>query len=170
MESGSTFDLNSKTLVQLADAGISPNTIDLMLALAYPERFEISRETEGRSYGGGGVDLGYSYNYWDTFYFAPFGYYYWYTPYQTFLRAETGRDLQRRHLRRATRQRARIHTGWSTTGGAVSAGSAHRRGSSSTSKGSSSGSGSASSKAIPKAGLRLPERPSLANLNRMSLR
>ena len=84
MESGSTFDLNGKSLVQLADAGISPDTIDLMVALAYPQHFEVTRETQDRSYRGGGTGLGYSYNYWNSFYFAPFGYYYWYTPYQSF--------------------------------------------------------------------------------------
>ncbi len=151
MESGSTFDLNSKTLVQLAHAGISPDTIDLMLALAYPERFEISRETEGRSYGGGGADLGYSYNYWDTFYFAPFGYYYWYTPYDSFYVQRPvvipgqgiagGRLVKGRGYTRVGR----------TSGGAVSGGSASRGSSSSrTSKGSSSG--SASSKGYSKGG------------------
>lgn len=152
MESGSSFDLNSKSLVQLADAGISPNTIDLMLALAYPEHFEVSRETQDRSYGGGGADLGYSYNYWNAFYFAPFGYYYWYTPYRTFYVRRPvvipgegisgGRLVKGRGYTRVGR----------TTGGAVSGGSVYRRGSSSTSKGSSSGSGSASSKGYSKGG------------------
>ncbi len=152
MESGSTFDLNSKTLVQLADAGISPDTIDLMLALAYPERFEISRETEGRSYGGGGADLGYSYNYWNTFYFAPFGYYYWYTPYRTFyVRRPVVFPSEGISGGRLVKGRGYTRVG-RTSGGAVSGGSAHRRGSSSTSKGSSSGSGSASSKGYSKGG------------------
>ena len=84
MESGSTFDLNGKTLVQLADSGISPETIDLMVALAYPERFEVSRETQDRSYRGGNAGFGYSPSYWSSFFFAPFGYYYWYTPYDSF--------------------------------------------------------------------------------------
>ncbi|MEE9264184.1 MAG: hypothetical protein V3V11_06990 [Vicinamibacteria bacterium] len=152
MESGSTFDLNSKTLVQLANAGISPDTIDLMVALAYPEHFEVSRETQGRSYGGGNAALGHSYNYWNTFYFAPFGYYYWYTPYRTFYVRRPvvipgegisgGRLVKGRGYTRVGR----------TSGGAVSGGSVHRRGSSSTSKGSSSGSGSASSKGYSKGG------------------
>jgi hypothetical protein len=84
MESGTTLELNSKTLVGLADAGVSPNTIDLMLALAYPERFEVSRETSSSGYGGGASVGEYGYDYWDSFYFAPFGYYYWYTPYRSF--------------------------------------------------------------------------------------
>ena len=84
MESGTTLELNGKTLIGLADAGISPGTIDLMLALAYPERFEVSRETSSSGYGGGASVGEYGYDYWDSFYFAPFGYYYWYTPYRSF--------------------------------------------------------------------------------------
>ncbi|HEX9723918.1 MAG TPA: hypothetical protein VGC53_06510 [Vicinamibacteria bacterium] len=84
MENGTGLELNSNTLIRLADAGVSPNTIDLMLALAYPERFEVSRETSGSGYGGDESGGGYGYEYWNTFYFAPFGYYYWYTPYRSF--------------------------------------------------------------------------------------
>ena len=80
MESGTTLELNGKTLIGLADAGISPGTIDLMLALAYPEQFEVSRETSNRGYGSGG----YGDYYWNSFYFAPFGYYYWYAPHRSF--------------------------------------------------------------------------------------
>lgn len=79
MESGTTLELNSKTLVMLADCGVSPRTIDLMVAIAYPEQFEIYRDTSG-----GYADSGGRYEDWDIYYFAPFGYYYWYTPYRSF--------------------------------------------------------------------------------------
>ena len=43
LEVGGRFSLNSRVLKQLADANVSPAVIDLMVAQAYPERFEIDR-------------------------------------------------------------------------------------------------------------------------------
>ena len=165
MESGSTFDLNGKTLVQLADAGISPDTIDLMVALAYPQHFEVTRETQGRSYRGGGTGLGYSYNHWNSFYFAPFGYYYWYTPYQSFYGQRPvvipgagiagGRLVKGRGYTRvgtvsccsgSGRSAARRGTGSSKSSGASSSSSSG----SASSKGYSSGGGSSSRTAKPR--------------------
>jgi hypothetical protein len=154
MESGTSFDLDSKTLLRLADSGVSPDLIDLMLALSFPERFAVSRETAGRSGGG----LGYTYggfgpfNYWDAFYFAPFGYYYWYTPYRTFFVSRPivipddgvsgGRLVKGRAYTRVDRS-------------STASGHARRRGSGSTGTSkasSSSSSGSASSKGYSKGG------------------
>jgi hypothetical protein len=105
VESGGRFTLNSRTLKQLADAGVSPNVIDVMVAQAYPERFQIERPTTYQPLAGiasGGttsssnttVILGsaaYPYPIYDPFYssyyyYSPFAYpYYWgssYYPYR----------------------------------------------------------------------------------------
>ena len=167
VESGSTFDLNGKTLVQLADSGISPETIDLMVALAYPHRFEVSRETQGRSYGGGGAGFGQSFNYWSSFFFAPFGYYYWYTPYDTFyVRRPVGIPDQGIAGGRLVKGRGYTRVGRTSGGGAFgssgsregsssasstrSKGSSSSSGGSATSKGYSSGGGSSSRTAKPR--------------------
>jgi hypothetical protein len=98
VEAGGRFTLNSRVLEQLADAKVSPNVIDLMVAQAYPDRFEIDRgvyppvpapvaSTASMSSGGNTtVMLGsnvYPYPYYDPFYssyyyYSPFAYpYYW---------------------------------------------------------------------------------------------
>lgn len=40
---GGRFPLDARALVRLADAGISAETIDLMIALSFPDRFEVNR-------------------------------------------------------------------------------------------------------------------------------
>jgi uncharacterized membrane protein YgcG len=81
VESQTTIHVDSQSLVLLADSNVPVGIIDLMVALSYPEQFEIrSREAVG---GGGGLSYddflyggGYDpYGYWYPFYFAPFGYY-----------------------------------------------------------------------------------------------
>ncbi len=47
------FNINSKTLVALDDAGVSDRVIDLMVALAFPQRFIVER-------AGGGAPIGVS--------------------------------------------------------------------------------------------------------------
>lgn len=106
MEGESEIPVNAEALIKLSDAGVDGEIIDLMVALANPNRFVIGRTgyvSDGswkpRSGGGGGAGLGgfgffddyygpYSfydrYAYWYPFYYAPFGYYgysYMYTPY-----------------------------------------------------------------------------------------
>ena len=99
-ELNSRFALNSRILKQLADNGVSPNVIDLMVAQSYPERFEVERSyypapssastSYGTSYGtasGGNTTIymgaGYPYPMYDPFYssyyyYSPFAYpYYW---------------------------------------------------------------------------------------------
>lgn len=51
------FALDATKLAQLADAGVPGSTVDVMVALSYPERFAV-RETraEGGSYNGGLMD------------------------------------------------------------------------------------------------------------------
>ncbi|HSF17240.1 MAG TPA: hypothetical protein VLK65_16950 [Vicinamibacteria bacterium] len=78
-EIGIGFGLNSDELVQLDEAGVSPALIDLMIALSYPDRFEVRR-----SDAGGATPLfdPYLAGPWaHPYYYAPFGYYYWYAPY-----------------------------------------------------------------------------------------
>jgi uncharacterized membrane protein YgcG len=41
-ERGQGFTMDAKKLTQLADAGVSPNVIDLMVALSYPREFAIN--------------------------------------------------------------------------------------------------------------------------------
>ena len=50
-ESRVQVPLDRRALVQLSDAKIAPQVIDLMVALAYPEKFEVHRSSSG---GGGG--------------------------------------------------------------------------------------------------------------------
>jgi hypothetical protein len=80
------FNLNGKTLVELADAGVTPGVIDLMVALSFPQRFVVDRqERGGGGYGGGGgwgFDTFDQWPFWMnpyllTSYYAPFGYSYW---------------------------------------------------------------------------------------------
>ena len=105
VESGGRFELNSRTLTQLADAGVSPSVIDVMVAQAYPDRFEIERpntyppvssvaSSSTTSGSNTTVILGsaaYPYPIYDPFYssyyyYSPFAYpYYWgasYFPYR----------------------------------------------------------------------------------------
>lgn len=107
VEAGGRFTLNSRTLTQLADAGVSPNVIDLMVAQAYPDRFQVERSptyprasafagSDAASGGtttvitGSAADPAYPYPTYDPFYssyyYSPFAYpYYWgagYDPYR----------------------------------------------------------------------------------------
>lgn len=105
VEAGGRFSLNSRALKQLADAGVSPNVIDVMVAQAFPDRFEIERPSTypsaqvisgGTMAGGAGSTTivgagGYPSQMYDPFYnnyyyYSPFAYpYYWgasYSPYR----------------------------------------------------------------------------------------
>jgi hypothetical protein len=94
VESGSRFDLNSRTLIKLADNGVHKNVIDLMVALAFPERFRVERTarnvapavTSGSSSYGYYPYGSYSpYGVYDPYayysYYSPFAYSYWGTNY-----------------------------------------------------------------------------------------
>jgi hypothetical protein len=95
-EVNARFELNSRVLRQLADNGVSRNVIDLMVAQAYPERFEVERYVTaaarstssygGASVGSSSVYMGstmYPFPMYDPFYssyyyYSPFAYpYYW---------------------------------------------------------------------------------------------
>jgi hypothetical protein len=83
VEANIRFDLNSRTLVALDDAGVPDDVIDLLVALSFPSRFVVERASRGSS-GFAGVDetavnpyyWPYDYDYW-PYYYAPFGYSYW---------------------------------------------------------------------------------------------
>ena len=92
-ESQPRLSLDSETLIELDDAGIDGGVIDLLVALAYPERFVVERRTSS-SRGGGGWGTGWSggglggvnapFYYDSAMYgaYAPWGYgRYWYDPY-----------------------------------------------------------------------------------------
>jgi hypothetical protein len=74
------FDLNAKALIALDRMGVPDDVIDLMVALSYPERFVVERNTSASGSFGGGFDSMWPY-YTDPFfftsYYAPFGYRYW---------------------------------------------------------------------------------------------
>ena len=77
------FDLNRKRLLELDEAGVPDSIVDLMVALSFPKRFVVERNTSGGGggyWGTSGFDSMWPY-YSDPFfytsYYAPFGYRYW---------------------------------------------------------------------------------------------
>ena len=102
-EAGGTFTLDSRRLKQLAESGVAPNVIDLMVAQAFPSKFQVERRgyasapSAGLSsgmttsiYGGTSVyggtaaypypfaDAYYDPFFYPSYYYSPFAYsYYW---------------------------------------------------------------------------------------------
>jgi hypothetical protein len=99
--SNARFDLNSRRLVDLDDAGVPDTVIDLMVALSYPERFVVERANTGGSgsffdpignsyFGSSLFDAQYAYSpffygslmypygayLYDAYYYSPFAYSY----------------------------------------------------------------------------------------------
>ena len=87
VETGATFDLDSKTLVELDEAAVPESVIDLMVAVSFPNHFVVERPTPGGGSLGAGAggyfgSYGYlPYNAWYPYYSVPFGYSYWWAPY-----------------------------------------------------------------------------------------
>ena len=89
MELKRGFDLKSKQLIELDRAGVPDGIVDLMVALSFPKRFVVERNTSGGGggyWGPSGFDSMWPYfsdPYFYTSYYAPFGYRYWgyYDPY-----------------------------------------------------------------------------------------
>ena len=52
-ESGSRAAVDRRGLVQLADAKVQPRVIDLLVAMAYPQKFQVRRNSGGSGGGGG---------------------------------------------------------------------------------------------------------------------
>ena len=91
-ESQPKLPLDADTLIELDDAGVDGGVIDLLVALAYPERFVVERRAGGSGGGGGGWGTGwggFGGAYAPIYYsgamygmYAPWGYGgYWYDPY-----------------------------------------------------------------------------------------
>jgi hypothetical protein len=93
IESGARFALGSRELVDLDEAQVPDAVIDLMVALSYPDKFQVERRAEASldlyppAYmdaawsGYGGYGLGYPYFSWYPgyygnyrYYFSPFGF------------------------------------------------------------------------------------------------
>jgi hypothetical protein len=94
VELGTGFNLKSKQLTELADAGVATNVIDLMIALSYPKHFVVERSVSsggGAPYSFGGSGYGDYLGMWPWIadamfwpsYYSPFAYRYWgyYDPY-----------------------------------------------------------------------------------------
>ena len=68
----------------LVETGTS-DIIDMLVALSFPDNFEVRRSATGGGGGGGflGSWGGYGYDAWYPYYAAPFGYYYGWSPYRS---------------------------------------------------------------------------------------
>jgi hypothetical protein len=94
-ETNARFNLNSRGLKQLADAGVAPTVIDLMVAQSFPSEFHVDRRPtvapsypsvsiDSTMYGGiyNGAPASLAYPYYDPYYsyysyYSPFAYPYW---------------------------------------------------------------------------------------------
>ena len=87
IETGARFNLNRTTLVDLDNANVPDTVIDLMVALLYPDKFQVERRAEtsagmfpspfGADAGlGSYMGFGYPYDSWDPNYYGNYGYYY----------------------------------------------------------------------------------------------
>ena len=106
LEHDEGFDLNSNTLLQLDEANIRPAIIDLMVALTFPDQFNVKQDHTSYSYGGRRPfgnpyyyrsSFPYSFSY--PYYLVPFGYYYWYAPYDPYYVVRPMRTPAIRHGR-----------------------------------------------------------------------
>ena len=91
-EAGRQLTVNSRSLRQLADNGVAPNVIDLMVAQAYPSHFRVERNYPQSSGGSAWISSGssvyaaspypfagpYDPYFYNSYYYSPFAYpYYW---------------------------------------------------------------------------------------------
>jgi hypothetical protein len=78
-ERDAPLDLDSDKLVQMADAGVPEDVIDMVVAVSYPERFAAEPEPDrsGRTYPAFGR-VGYYGPFYGSLFYAPFGYRYGY--------------------------------------------------------------------------------------------
>ncbi len=85
VETGTWFELDGRTLIQLDDGGVPGDIIDMLVALSFPEDFSVRRSAPSGGGGGGflGSWGGYGYDAWYPYYAAPFGYYYGWSPYRS---------------------------------------------------------------------------------------
>lgn len=85
VETGAAFDLDGRTLLRLDDAGVPGEITDMLVALSFPEDFQVRRSAPTGGGGGGFLSSwsGYGYDSWYPYYAAPFGYYYGWSPYRS---------------------------------------------------------------------------------------
>ena len=154
METEPRLPLDRDALVALDDAGINGGVIDLLVALAYPDRFVVERRDQGGAWSSGGWGgfsgfhdpIWYSGHYY-PYYVTPLGYYFWSRGYDPYLFGGLGSPFVTVSDGGRTEERGRAvpgvgytrvsRRGWTDTGGSVP-----RVGS--TSSGSTSSGGSSS--------------------------
>ncbi len=82
LETGASFEIDSRLLLRLDDAGVPPQIIDLMVALSFPEYFAVNDEEEPASAPRAAASRSSAvYGYYGGYYtpwFSPFGYGYYY--------------------------------------------------------------------------------------------
>lgn len=80
IETNTGFDLTSRRLIELDDAGVAESVIDLLVALSYPDRFVVERterHTIGTPYINDPYAIGAAYwhpMFYDDFYYSPYAY------------------------------------------------------------------------------------------------
>jgi hypothetical protein len=158
VETGSSFPMNSDLLLRLDNAGVPSQIIDLMVALSYPDHFNV----EDERYAAPAVVQD---RYWDPWRFGyGYNYHYWYWYHREWndpVPPGSGRSIKGRAISGRGYTRVRVvdppSAGPSSTTGASSQGSSSPSagsgsGSTTSSAGSSgySGSGSSKGKAVPR--------------------
>lgn len=93
VETNAAFDLDGRALIDLDDAGVPSDVIDLMVALSFPDWFQVDRSESRGGSGGGGGGFAYAdpwgpygqagFHDWYPFYASPFGYYYGWSAYDS---------------------------------------------------------------------------------------
>ena len=87
VETETWFELDGRTLIRLDDGGVPGNIIDMLVALSFPDDFQVRRSAPSGGGGGGGGFLGswggFGYDTWYPYYAMPFGYYYGWSPYRS---------------------------------------------------------------------------------------
>ena len=85
VETGTWFELDGRALIRLDDGGVPGDIIDMLVALSFPDDFEVRRTATGGGGGGGflGSWGGVGYDAWYPYYAMPFGYYYGWSPYRS---------------------------------------------------------------------------------------
>ena len=105
IEARPRVNVDTRTLIALDEAGVSDSVIDLMVALAYPERFVVERRTTSDRGGFSYTDVDAAWDFWDMgypylsgypwfhssmfsrSYYAPFGFGAYNTPYYFYPRS-----------------------------------------------------------------------------------
>jgi hypothetical protein len=173
VEMSSPVELDAERLIELADAGVPGDVIDVVVAVSYPTRFSVDRETgvtelepEPTGYAARAPYYGYGFfgfNRWDPFYsslYSPYGYGYgygygsgyggYYGYYQpTVIRVEPRNDGQMRVVNGRGWTRSQTSTG--TTGSGATSRTPARR-STGTSAGAAAGSSGRSTAGAPSSG------------------